>query len=497
MTEEEFESYLESIGGLENGYFNNRPSIKSAGFFSIGPGWYELVKNLIDELIADGWDKQVCQVKEKFGCYDEETEVLTKSGWKKFNDCTFEDEIATLNDDGYMVYHRPTDIIKYHYRGDMYKLQARGVDLLVTPNHNLYVAKGGWFGSYDKENVKKHEFQFCTPDKFFRKQKIFNKSFTWKGEGIKSIKIDGYSYSNLHRNGKTRNYNRPSQEYDTIEFLKFLGFYTAEGCADEDRGNIKIAACNDKSHKAFHEQKDFEKILISNGFEIKKSLEYNSALTYCLYSKVLAKWLNENFGKGALNKKVPNLIKNLTPDLIEIYLTWLFKGDGHKSKTAHTLYTSSKQLADDVCELVLKCGYTFKVDKIFPSDNNIIYTKNPSYTVRWLKNSNNFEVNNKTIKNTKSYIEDFVFYDGFVYCLTVPGNKLFIRRNGKGVWCGNSLRFYTNGGGENHYNIITKYENLSVHTCEKCGKSGEQRGDGWIVTLCDEHYNEKSNKNVG
>ena len=119
MTEEEFESYLESIGGLENGYFNNRPSIKSAGFFSIGPGWYELVKNLIDELIADGWDKQVCQVKEKFGCYDEETEVLTKSGWKKFNDCTFEDEIATLNDDGYMVYHRPTDIIKYHYRGDM------------------------------------------------------------------------------------------------------------------------------------------------------------------------------------------------------------------------------------------------------------------------------------------------------------------------------------------------------------------------------------------
>lgn len=67
MKKEEFEQYLESIGGLENGYFNDRPPIKSAGFFEIGDGWYELVKNMIDELIADGWDKQVCQVKEKFG----------------------------------------------------------------------------------------------------------------------------------------------------------------------------------------------------------------------------------------------------------------------------------------------------------------------------------------------------------------------------------------------------------------------------------------------
>jgi len=67
MTEQEFEEYLDSIGGLENGYFTGREPIKSAGFLDIGPGWYKLVKNLIEELIAAGWDKQICQVKEKFG----------------------------------------------------------------------------------------------------------------------------------------------------------------------------------------------------------------------------------------------------------------------------------------------------------------------------------------------------------------------------------------------------------------------------------------------
>lgn len=488
MNREEFEYYLESIGGLISGYYPDKPPIKNSYFFEVNEGWYDIIKNLIEELIAAGWDKQICQAKEKFGCYDEETEVLTKSGWKFFNDCTFDDEIATLVDDGYMVYNKPSDIIKYHYKGDMYKLESRGVNLLVTPNHNLYISKGGWIGRYDKYNVNKHEYQFCTPDKFFRKQKRFKKSFRWRGKEIKSINIDGYSYSNLHRNGEIRNYNKQSQEYDIKEFLKFLGFYTAEGCADEDKGDIRIAACNDGSLKAVNEQKDFEKVLYDNKFYIKKSMENRSAITYNLYNKVLAKWLVKEVGKGALNKKVPTFIKDLTPELIEIYLTWLFKGDGHKSNTAHTLYTSSKSLADDVCELILKCGQTFSFEELPIRISNLVCSENIPYSIRWLKNSNDFEISNKTIKNTKSFIEEFVKYDGFVYCLTVPGNKLFVRRNGKGVWCGNSLRFYTNSMSDECHKIVYKYEKLSMETCEVCGNKGEQRPGGWIQTLCIKHY---------
>lgn len=67
MTKEEFNQYLESIGGLENGYFPDRPRIMDSGICEMGPGWLLLVKNLIDELIAAGWDKQICQIKEKFG----------------------------------------------------------------------------------------------------------------------------------------------------------------------------------------------------------------------------------------------------------------------------------------------------------------------------------------------------------------------------------------------------------------------------------------------
>ena len=85
------------------------------------------------------------QVKEKYGCYDEETEVLTIDGWKYFQDISYDDKIATLVDGEYLQYHKPTDIISYKYSGDMYRLKTRGVDLLVTPNHNLYVSKGTYY----------------------------------------------------------------------------------------------------------------------------------------------------------------------------------------------------------------------------------------------------------------------------------------------------------------------------------------------------------------
>lgn len=67
MNKEEFNDYLESIGGLENGFYLDKPPIKSVNFFDVNEGWYPLIKELIEDLIQLGWNKQVCQVKEKFG----------------------------------------------------------------------------------------------------------------------------------------------------------------------------------------------------------------------------------------------------------------------------------------------------------------------------------------------------------------------------------------------------------------------------------------------
>ena len=67
LTNEQMNEFLVSIGGLENGFYPDREPIKNCNFFDVNNGWFELIKELIEDLISLGWDKQTCQVKEKFG----------------------------------------------------------------------------------------------------------------------------------------------------------------------------------------------------------------------------------------------------------------------------------------------------------------------------------------------------------------------------------------------------------------------------------------------
>lgn len=73
MTKESFKEYLESIGGVYDwrGRNHTNPYI-----FGVDEGWFDLLKNLIDELIVLGWDRHLIQSKEKFGAlrfYTKET----------------------------------------------------------------------------------------------------------------------------------------------------------------------------------------------------------------------------------------------------------------------------------------------------------------------------------------------------------------------------------------------------------------------------------------
>lgn len=97
-------------------------------------------------------DEQSAEFHEKwvvgFGhsCYDDKTEVLTKKGWMKWKDFserwTHEEHIslATFNPDTKEVeYLVPVRVIDEPYKGKMYHVLTDKVDLLVTPNHKMFV----------------------------------------------------------------------------------------------------------------------------------------------------------------------------------------------------------------------------------------------------------------------------------------------------------------------------------------------------------------------
>lgn len=111
MTDDDFTSFLEGIGGLENGYYTDRPAIKERYIAGVGNGWLGLIKELIEEAIKLGWDRQVCQIKEKFGglrfyineASDEVHKLIQEAQNKSYEICEVCGEPGKMRPGGWIV----------------------------------------------------------------------------------------------------------------------------------------------------------------------------------------------------------------------------------------------------------------------------------------------------------------------------------------------------------------------------------------------------------
>lgn len=66
-TDQEFESFLKSIGGINLSHKKHLGPITERKYFNVGNGWLGIIQRLFETLIALGWNKEFVNVKEKFG----------------------------------------------------------------------------------------------------------------------------------------------------------------------------------------------------------------------------------------------------------------------------------------------------------------------------------------------------------------------------------------------------------------------------------------------
>ena len=107
-------------------------------------------------------------------CYDEATEVLTLRGWIPFRELTTNDFVATLNPEtNELVYQRPKRLISYYYEGRMVKVHSRHIDLLVTPNHRMFV-------SVNKDANIWSGYKLLPAEEILDKKVKYKKDCVWK-----------------------------------------------------------------------------------------------------------------------------------------------------------------------------------------------------------------------------------------------------------------------------------------------------------------------------
>ena len=126
--------------------------LKKEGFWvrGIDLKYPEFLKTSCDEfIIGDLRDPKIVEVVipedidelYQFACYDNQTEVLTDQGFKLFKDLNKTEKLATLNKDGYLEYQKPVSYYNSHKKREMYHFLSKSIDIMVTPDHNMYLQK--------------------------------------------------------------------------------------------------------------------------------------------------------------------------------------------------------------------------------------------------------------------------------------------------------------------------------------------------------------------
>jgi len=76
----------------------------------------------------------------QISCYDEKTRALTTEGLKTYKELKEGDMVFSLNPVTQKIEVKPIQkVIIQHYKGEMIHFNNQRIDLLVTPNHNMFI----------------------------------------------------------------------------------------------------------------------------------------------------------------------------------------------------------------------------------------------------------------------------------------------------------------------------------------------------------------------
>jgi hypothetical protein len=98
-------------------------------------------------------------------CYSGDTETLTDKGWKNHWEIDIENDlIGTFNPDTQRLeFHKAESKHVYPYSGKMYHFTARMTDVLVTPDHDMWLdltSKGEWKKVHAEDIPEGESFRF-------------------------------------------------------------------------------------------------------------------------------------------------------------------------------------------------------------------------------------------------------------------------------------------------------------------------------------------------
>lgn len=348
-------------------------------------------------------------------CMSDDTEILARTGWKKLSEVILGEEVLTWNPKRNRSEYQPVeDKQAYYFNGELLHFSSKYVDQMVTPQHKMWVGKkvrrvaSLSDGRKDKQKGVQRKSYDSWNFNFLQAKDLFG---SWNYFLSRDLEWEGFNpWGSRFKIGK--------YDFDLRDWLRFLGAWMGDGSAYvQQHGNyvVKLAVVTkDLKRKYF---KNLLEQMEVNYFEGESGFEFRDK-SVCEYLLPYA---------GSYNKRLPNEVKHLPPDLLECIIEGMMHSDGNIQTS--TYGSVSKRLVDDFQEICMKAGYNCSQ---WEEDSVINEYAIHSWKARYSKpNSTPNKINPASNMHK-------VPYAGMVYDITVPNHIFLSRRNGRASWTGNS-----------------------------------------------------------
>lgn len=273
---------------------------------------------------------------DKFCCYTSDHDVLTIDGWKPINELTMNDKVATIfrkGEDDCLLYTKPLEIFEYDYSGDLMHVKTAQIDMLVTPNHRMYV------GNRLGKNFTIKEAK-----------DVFGKRVTYKKNVEEYLDCDLKDTFTIPGCDGLPDLIVPMEPW-----LIFFGIWMAEGCVHKNMWSVQISTHKQRVKEALTEANKYLKFTVHKyGNKNRETDKHN----WCYTDKQLVKYMAP-FSVGAVNKSLPDWTWRLPQHHCRILIDGMVLGDGHTMENGTRRYdTSSTKLADDFQRLCFHAGWS-------------------------------------------------------------------------------------------------------------------------------------------
>ena len=413
-------------------------------------------------------------------CYDKTTRILTKEGIKKYSEIKKGDLVYTVNEKTNEIELKPIKrIIIENYKGEMVHFKNRRIDLMVTPNHRMFLQKDNKLFYEEAKRIKNLISYKGTSD-------ISLPSPVWKGKCKEKIVFSNrINLTKMHYN----NFKNLIKEMDIKDYLYLLGIYIGDGYTASKRKQERYSSAkeyitirDEKGRFTKKEEKKEEILYESNNIYFalpekdkarlkvikilkKYSIDYKLNSGWIRFSSYPMARMFKESGENVYNKRIPSWVLELSSELLERLFEGLIDSDGSRRKIKNerqTYTTVSQKLLEDFIVLCLKIG---KIPKISFSQPNKIYFEREK---RFFNSKGGYRIN-IAYKKTRKIYNTNIFnkrYDGKIWCLEVKDNHNFlVERNGFVIFSGNSSEMF--GAAEPPQDEETSFKPRSPYACAK------------------------------